>query len=185
MNYDQIIFNLLFNSACSFVAGILIIILAIKLCRIDTNRWKLFFLSLPFIKIVWDILHGIPQTSFMFHAIDPFSLPPKHKIFMLGAGFSKYGPIINLQFSLTNLAGEEFSISAADFLYAWLSQKITPFIPQLLVLVLLIVSLGLIVLRFTKYINFELQRGKDIKETHCFTIETVKLFLRKVDIYVS
>src|SRR3989338_6553789 len=116
---DQFIFNLLFNSTCSFIAGIFIVFISITLFRINMTRWKLFLLSLPFIKIVWDILSGIPRTSFLFHSIDTFSLPAKHKYLMFGAGFSKYGPLINLQFSLKNLLDEEYSISAADFLYFW------------------------------------------------------------------
>ena len=132
---DQIIFNLLFNSTCSFFAGVIIIFLSIKLFRVDTTRWKLFFLSLPFIKIIWDILQGIPRTSFLLHSIDPFLLPPKHKFLMFGLGFSKYGPLINLQFSFKNLLDEEYSISAADFLYLWLSKTFVQPVPKILLLI--------------------------------------------------
>jgi len=182
---DQIIFNLLFNSTCSFIAGIVIVFLSITLFRVDTNRWKLFFLSLPFIKIVWDILSGIPSTSFLFHSIDPFSLPAKHKYLMFGAGFSKYGPLINLQFSLKNLLDEEYSISAADFLYLWLSKTFTQPVPKILLLILLIISSGFVIFRLWKFINFEVKRRKDRYSSSCFSIETITLPLRKVDIYVS
>jgi len=182
---DQIIFNLLFNSTCSFIAGIIIVFISIKLFRIDMTRWKLFFLSLPFIKIVWDILSGIPRTSFLFHSINPFSLPAKHKYLMFGAGFSKYGPLINLQFSLKNLLDEEYSISAADFLYLWLSKTFIQPVPKILLLILLVISSGFVIFRLWKFISFEVKRRKDRYSSNCFSIETITLSLRKVDIYVS
>jgi hypothetical protein len=49
---DKILFNLIFNAMLSFFAGLAIVWTTIKIFRIGNSRWKLFFLLLPFLKIL-------------------------------------------------------------------------------------------------------------------------------------
>lgn len=80
-------FNLLVNGAFSMACGLLVVSFFIWLFRVQTGPWKLFFLSLPFAKIVYDSLQGVPLDSVLLSGIDPYSLPGRNKLLLLGAGF--------------------------------------------------------------------------------------------------
>lgn len=70
-----VFFNLLVNSACSLAAGVLVTRLFLWLFRVGTGPLKLFLLSLPFAKIVYDIARGIPRESILFTGLDTFTMP--------------------------------------------------------------------------------------------------------------
>src|SRR5690349_7752754 len=116
---EQILFNLLFNSICSFYAGMVVAWLSIQIFRIKDSRLKYFVLSLPFLKIYWDLFHGIPAGSLVHAKISPFSLPPKHQTLSISAGMSDFGPILRLIFSARDATGHEYSLSVADYFYFW------------------------------------------------------------------
>src|SRR4051812_35043643 len=101
--------NLLLNAATSFVAGLLLVLLVIRIFRVQTTRAKLFLLLLPFTKIVWDLSHGIPSGSYLFSLspLDPWALPPRHRTLMLGAGLSYFGPVLSLAFAVVDESGAE------------------------------------------------------------------------------
>jgi len=181
---EQAFFNLFLNSALSFLGGIGIVYLSLKIFRVDQSRWKLFLLSLPFMKIIWDIGRGIPATSYLLHSIDPLNLPPKHKYLMIGTGFSEWGPIFSVAFSVKDPNGQQYSISLPDFLGAWLQKAISPSFPILIVGCLVGVSIALLVVRFFSYYRFENERVKDRKKGTLIK-ELILDRFRKVDIYLS
>lgn len=89
---SQYAFNLLFNSAFSFFAGVFVVWLSLRIFRVERSQWKLALLCLPFVKILWDLSYrGIPSTSLIYTGINPLSLPPKSQMLSIGAGFSKFG----------------------------------------------------------------------------------------------
>lgn len=77
----NIFFNLLINSIFSMFTGLLIVGFFIWFFRIENGPWKLFLLSLPFVKIIFDCLRGLPSDSVLLSGIDPFSLPPSINFF--------------------------------------------------------------------------------------------------------
>ena len=81
-------FNLLVNSIFSLAAGVLVAVFFLWLFRVETGPWKLFLLSLPFLKIVYDFARGVPGNSVLWTGIDPFTLPPKHHLLRIDSGFS-------------------------------------------------------------------------------------------------
>ena len=83
-----IFFNLLVNSMFSVVCGFTVASFFIWLFQVPTGPWKLFLLSLPFVKVVYDCLRGVPANSVLLAGLDPFSLPPYHQVLMIGAGGS-------------------------------------------------------------------------------------------------
>ena len=178
-------FNLILNGAFSFFAGLVIVFLSIRIFRIGNSRWKLFFLSLPFAKIVWDFLQGIPSSSFVYTGIDPLSLPPKHGLLEIGFGFSQYGPILTTVLNIQDLAGKKFSISLPDFLAVWLSRNITPEFPKYALLGLLLVSISLCTIRIFSIIRFEIRRRVDRRSLNSKSISEATVFGRSIDIYES
>src|SRR4051812_18080943 len=106
----QIVFNLFLNTACSFFAGFLVVATSIKLFKIEQGRIRLFLLSLPFLKIFWDLfVRKIPSSSIAYTGINPLELPPFHQTLWIGGGFSQYGPEINLSYSSTAVDGTVYS----------------------------------------------------------------------------
>lgn len=180
---EQIAFNLIINSSCSFFAGILVVGATLRLFRIGDSRWKLFFLTLPFIKIIWDIIHGIPSSSVIFSGINPLSLPPKHQTLTIGAGFTEYGPIFNLQFSAQDLTGKVHATSLADYIAVLAMKYIHPWVPGLTLLAILVVATILLGRCIYYAIRFEINRqNQRMNDT---TIQRVQLKCRNIDIYRS
>ncbi len=186
LQIDQVAFSLLLNSICSFVAGLMIVFFGLKIFRVDNSRFKLFLLTLPFIKILWDIFYGIPSTSFMFQNMDPFTLPAKHKYLSIGAGFSSYlFPIINLTLSVKDVAENMYSITAVDFLYVWLVHHNYALLPKILLLSLLGCSLCFLIYRFYNFIKFEIHRRKIRSSPTTQALQVKSLKYRTIDIYTS
>ncbi|MFN7685701.1 MAG: M56 family metallopeptidase [Oligoflexia bacterium] len=180
---EQIILNLIVNSACSFMAGILVVAAVIRLFRVGNSQWKLFLLSLPFVKIIWDIGRGIPSSSVIFSGINPLSLPPKSQTLTIGAGFSEFGPIFNLVFTANDLSGRAHSTSLADYIAALLMKYAHPSTPRTVLLMILGVSFFLIARRVFLATRFELKR-----KSHRVTdkpLREIRVSFRKVDVYIS
>lgn len=178
-----IFFNLLANSALSLAAGILVISLAIWFFRIETGPWKLFLLSLPFVKIVYDCLQGIPANSILLTGIDPFLLPPKHQAISIGGGLSSWWPVFDLKFSVQDLNGHEYAASIGDYLVIWLNRKFGAEVPLAIVVAIVTVATTLVVVRCVHAWRFERRRKADRPLAQ--TIELKRMAGRQIDIYVS
>ena len=83
-------FNLLTSSIFSLAAGLVVVSFFVWFFKINTGPWKLFLLYLPFVKIIYDCLRGIPAQSVLYTQVDLFALPPNSQTFFVGGGFSSY-----------------------------------------------------------------------------------------------
>lgn len=116
-----VFFNLFANSVFSLLCGLMIVGFFIWLFRVETDGWKIFLLSLPFIKIVYDFVRGVSASSILYSTVDPFSLLPKSQSFQVGMGFSQWSPFINGVFKAKDLSGKEYDLTAGDYLLYWIS----------------------------------------------------------------
>ncbi|MCB9027383.1 MAG: M56 family metallopeptidase [Bdellovibrionaceae bacterium] len=178
-----IFFNLLTNSIFSLFCGLVVVGFFIWLFRVPTGPWRLFLLSLPFVKIIYDCVRGIPANSVLLADLDPFSLPPKHQLLQVGAGFSEWGPTLNVIFSVRNTEGKEFASSVGDYLTIWLNREYGSELPLIILTGVVAVSLTLLCIRLWNAIKFERKRKSDRSLEEQFRAE--KVGFREVDIYVS
>jgi len=184
MNADELLlFNLLLNSICSFLAGILVVWFAIEFFRLEDGRTKLFLYALPFIKILWDFTHGLPNSSILYAGINPLNLPPKHQNLSVWAAFTKFGPIFSISFSAKDLFGNIYSTSLADYIVFWTGGHIHPYAPKIILYIFLLISFFFIGKRFWQIIYFTFCRIWDRFSARC--IRKIPLKFRLVDVYIS
>lgn len=165
------------------MAGLLVVNLFLWIFRVDTGPWKLFLLSLPFAKIVYDCVRGIPHDSILFTGVDTFSMPPKHHLLQAGAGISKLGPTFSVQFSVDDLKGNRYAESVGDYLVLWLTKNFGPELPLIILSGVLAVSGTLLAIRLVQAFRFERERREDRRSAK--PLRTVNLWLRRVDVYIS
>lgn len=178
-----IFFNLLVNSILSLAIGLILVYFFIWLFRVETGRWKVFLLSLPFVKIIYDFARGVPEKSVLFSGVDPFSLPPKHQLLSVGTGFDGWTPYVSTVFSVNSLSGKTYNSSIGDYLLIWIHRTFGNDVPVVIVFSVLAISLALLTIRIVQYYKFELRRRKD--RTACSTFKTLVAGPRLVDIYIS
>jgi beta-lactamase regulating signal transducer with metallopeptidase domain len=179
----EVFFNLLANSSFSLLAGFVIVLFFIWLFRVDTGPWKLFFLSLPFFKIVFDCIRGLPADSVLYAGIDPYVLPPKHQIFSMSAELTKWGPQFLVAFSVVDSKGKEYAASIGDYLAIWLNRKFSPEVPVMIVTAVCAVAVTLLVLRLIHAFRFEGKRRAD--RAFASSLRIIGVWKRSVDIYIS
>lgn len=185
--YDRVAFNMLLNAICSFVAGFALVLLTLKIFRVNTSRSKLVLLSLPFVKIIWDVVQGIPAESLLWTNIDPLSLPKDYtRALVLGTGFSGFGyfPLLEAFFTVKAPAGTIYSVSFAEFMRSWLVHKTAPSMPLILLGALFGVSAVLLIKRIVEWARFERVRLLD-QRTGAQAVETRVVGRRKVEVYLT
>jgi len=180
---SQILLNLMINSAFSMLSALLVVGFFIRLFRIEPGGWKLFLLSLPFFKIVYDCAQGIPENSVLFSGVDPFTLPPKHQLLEAGAGIDNWGPMFKLGFTVRDLNGNDFAASFGDYLVILLNKKLGPAVSLGLVSDVFLVSFALLAYRLLQAARFERRRREDRARGR--PLERRRIGWRAVDIYVS
>lgn len=169
--FDRVIFNLLLNTTMSLLAGLLVVLVVLKTFKISDSHWKIFFLSLPFMKIVWDLFHGIPKSSVLYSGLNPLLLPPKHQTLRIGFGFDSVFPQFNLSFSSQALNGKEFSTSVPDYLLAYIDKKEWTGLPHAVIMICAAISAFLLLRRliigfsFSQTVKKSLLSGKLLRET--------------------
>jgi hypothetical protein len=175
--------NLLVNSIFSLIAGLLVVHFFLWLFRVETGPWKLFLLSLPFAKIVYDFARGLPKDSILLSTIDTFAMPPRHHFLKAGAGLSPWGPTFSVQFSVKDLEGKMYAESVGDYLTLWLRRELGHDLLPVILSAVGLVSLALLALRLAQSIRFERERRADRR--HAQTLREITLNLRRVDVYLS
>ncbi|MEK6775068.1 MAG: M56 family metallopeptidase [Bdellovibrionota bacterium] len=178
-----IFFNLLANSVLSLLIGLILVYFFLWFFRVETGRWKLFLLSLPFAKIIYDFARGVPEKSVLFSGVDPFSLPPKHQLLSIGMGMDGWTPFINTIFSVNALDGKIYDSSIGDYFLIWMCRKFGNEVPLIIVLVILTISFILLAIRVKQYCVFEKRRSKDREVA--LSLKTIMAGRRTVDVYVS
>jgi len=180
---DAIFFNLFVNSVFSLLAGILVVLFFIWFFRIQTGPLKLFLLSAPFLKIVYDFFRGLPKDSVLLAGVNPLSLPPKHQYLTVSGDMSFWGPALKVQFSAKDLDGQLYATSIGDYLVLWIKNHLGTNIPMIILTFVLAVSLTLLATRISSVVRFEIKRRADRKiAKHLFNHQ---LRWRIVDVYIS
>ncbi|MGZ3768993.1 MAG: M56 family metallopeptidase [Bdellovibrio sp.] len=177
-----IFFNLFSNAVFSFWIGLLVVFFFIKLFRVRTGPWKLFLLLLPFIKVLYDFLSGVPTNSILVQHINPFKVQPGFQTINIGIGGSYWGPTLQLLFTVKDALKNQFAASAGDYLFFWIAGKHAT-IPAFAVLFALSVSAFLVGRRLFHAYRFESLRKED--RTFSFQLGTEKIDFRTVDVYIS
>lgn len=178
-----VFFNLLVNSVFSLLAGLLVVHFFLWLFRVETGPWKLFLLSLPFAKIVYDSARGVPRNSVLHSNIDTFNMPPRHHYLMADAGFSEWGPSFSLQFSVKDLQGNRHAESMGDYLALWLHKTFGVEVPLAILSGVVAISATLLAIRLLQAFRFERERRTDRLTAQ--PLRTIKLWKRSVDVYLS
>ncbi len=175
--------NLLVNSIFSLAIGLMLIYFFLWFFRVETGRWKLSLLSLPFVKIVYDFARGVPAKSVLFSGVDPFSLPPKHQLLSVGAGFDGWTPFVSTVFSVNALDGRTYNSSIGDYFLLWIHRKFGNDVPLVIVTSVLAVSFALLTIRLVQYYRFEKRRRADRASQE--SLKSIGVGVRKVDVYIS
>lgn len=178
-----IFFNLFVNATFSLMIGLGLVLASNRLMRAHCGPWKLFLLSLPFVKVVYDFLKGVPASSILITNIDPYRMPPGLQRLSIGIGMNNYIPQIKAIFTVKDFDGQHYGASVGDYLVYWLGHQWGPGFPLYLVYGVSLLGLALLLRRAFLGITFESQRRSDRQESQAY--KTKKLFLRSVDIYIS
>ena len=181
---ERIAFNLLLNGISSFLAGLLVVFLALKLLRSPSHRERLYLLSLPFLKILWDLARGIPRGSYLYTSINPLALPPKASGLEISAGFN-YGPILEIGLLVQDTAKKWHSISGADYLHEWLHRRFSPGAPWWFLAVLTTGSFALLLRRAVLAYRFSRRRRADRRFATGLPTSSLFPLPRPVDLYLS
>ena len=117
------LFNFLFNATFSLLTGLLVVGMILKLFKVQQDTWRLTLLSLPFVKVLYDLAQGIPENSVLKLGLDPFTFPDNTRYFNLGMGWSNWGPRLQAFFILKGPNKEQYTASGSDLLYFYLKRQ--------------------------------------------------------------
>ena len=177
-------FNLFFNATGSFLAGLAIVALVVRLFRVNDSRWKLALYFLPYFKILWDISYRqIPASSILRTGIDPFLLPPKSQTLELGGNLSHLGPSLNLVFQADLPNGTSVSTSIADYFYFYVRDQLGAWAPGALLALAIGLSLFFLGRRVRAIVCFERDRAR--RRATDRSITTIPCDFRAIDVYAS
>jgi beta-lactamase regulating signal transducer with metallopeptidase domain len=180
---QQMAFNLLFNAAVSFAVGYLAAVAAIAVFRLKSLRIQQVLFSLPVLKVCIDLIKGIPDSSVITSGINLLELPPLHRTLNMSFGLNHFGPSFNLLFWTKDLQGYIYSASIADFVWAFVEKT-----AGINLMAVFLISVALVsAYRFGKRARatFTFESVRQEQRQHDMLIETRRLGLRQVDIYVS
>lgn len=130
-------FNLLVNGVGSFAVAWLFARAAIRLFRPGPGRASLALLALPFLKLAFELAHGVPAGSFLW--LRAQGVPQDLGSFKMGFGLFWCFPKVD--FTLGALSGGlRYSQSAADLLAAFLMKRAALWAPGAIAALLLSVA---------------------------------------------
>lgn len=159
----DVLFNLLLNAVGSFWLTLLATALVLRISRGRAGALGEFTLLLPFVKVVWDLLHGVPKGSFLWAS--ERGVQQQLGSFRVGIGATPLGPVLRGEIWAHHRDGVSPQ-SLPDLLARALSHKVWIHAPAALGFALLAVSLlrlavgarGLMLLhRFTSRVRAESQ----------------------------
>lgn len=185
--FEQLVFNLLFNSLLSYFAALLVVLAIIKIFRVTNPSFRLYLYSLPFLKLGLDLVRGIPPDSYIFSNLNFLALPADLQGYLSASlGFGFIGPLISLRLGIAP-AGDSgntlFSVSAVDVIYTWLHTNVGFHYASVLIALSVCVSIVLLIHRIGNWVSFERKRRIDRKES--VTVDKLAFGRRSVDVYKS
>jgi hypothetical protein len=139
MPLSALIFNFIVNGALSFGGACLLVWLVLRLFRVGPDRAQLALLAVPWLKLTWDALRGIPAGSFFWQRL----LGARQELgsFQIGLGANHWGLLVQLRLGALR-AGRHYSQSAAELLDSALT-RVSPHLPLYFTGGLLLVSAAL------------------------------------------
>ena len=130
-------FNLLFNAVPAFLLALVFVRGTVRVFRPQPGLTHVMLCVLPFLKVVVELLRGVPSHSFLWlriHGVAP-DLGSLH----VGVGLSWFVP--RLQLALGAVSRDlRYSQSGADFVAAVLTELVAPWVPAAAVVAVLSVS---------------------------------------------
>ena len=105
------------NSAAAFLTGLLVASAAVWLFRVGSSRWLPLLLSLPFVRLLWEVGQGVSTNAYVAspHLAEIWELGR----FEVGAGAAlPLAPIVSLR-TTALAAGERYELSAGDANEGW------------------------------------------------------------------
>jgi Zn-dependent protease with chaperone function len=182
---EYVLFNMFFNAAFSFMAGLWIVVCVRAVFRIPPSRGLLFLFTLPFVKVFYDLAVGIPGDSFLWTGINPWDLAGRARWLTISVGAVWFAPAVRLAFFVNEGDGVQFSSSVADFAAGWLTRRFGEGAPRVMLGAALLVSLVLVVWRVAAWVRFERARRRDRAAAGVIVLAPRRVGLRTVDVYVS
>lgn len=176
----RIAFNLAVNATGSFVIAAGLVWLVTQVVRPRAGRVAQAFLAVPLVKVIYDIVRGIPQESFFWQTLA--GARQDLGTFQIGLGVSQGIPVVNLSLGALR-DGTAWPQSLAEPIASGLVRRVSPMAPGVIAAALLSVSVGLLVRRAFAT-AFALRCARDLRR-EAIVLETVPLGRRVVDVVVS
>ncbi|APR79256.1 Cell division protein FtsI [Minicystis rosea] len=173
-------FHLLVNAIGSFLVGALVVGLAARAFRVGPGRVQQALFSIPFLKVVWDAAHGIPQGSYFWARLD--GVEQRLGSFMAGAGFEVIVPRLHIAFASTTDRGKLAS-TVADFAAVGLSRHVAPRAPMVIAAVVLVIGAARVARRIARLVHGEGERDRLLVSARL--IDTRSVRGREVSVLVS
>lgn len=186
--FDRIAFNILFNTALSFLGGLFIVFICIQLFRVKSPTLKLYLYTLPFLKVIVDVVRGIPPESYLWSNLNFYSLPDDiGRRLSAKIGASEFGPMFALVLSIgpkEDLQNMMYTLSLPDVVYTRLIQTTGNVPVKASIFVILFISLIFVTRRIASLIKFEIERRHD-RRVYGNLLETASTGKRLVDVYLT
>lgn len=93
--WGDVLFNLLLNAVGSFWLALVVALLVLAVSRGRAGVLAEFALVLPFAKMIWDLAHGIPHSSFLWASEQ--GVQQRLGSFQIGIGATAFGPVFRGQ----------------------------------------------------------------------------------------
>lgn len=125
----HVLFNLLVNSVFAFALSLGVVYAVLRGFRSSSARMRLWLLLLPFVKVLVDLMSGVPESSFLW--VRQAGHVQDLGWFRIGFGIQHFWPMIELRLGAFS-GGVIYPQSAADVLDAALSKRVAVWIPGVL-----------------------------------------------------
>lgn len=177
-------FNMLANAVMSFGAGLAIVWLALSVSRIADGRLRLYLLSLPFLKIVYDTSRWIPSDSYLWTGGDPLSKLNKMWL-SVSLGLNDFGPFLGAGLRVIDPSGSHFSLSFGDFARSWIAKTTAPELPTHLVATIASISILLTIRRLAAYLIHAAEWRRAVRRGSARLLLESRVGRRKVGVYLQ
>lgn len=173
------IFVLLINALGGFLLACIVLLVISRVFRVSVSKWMLGFLLLPLVKIVADLVQGIPESAFLWAY--RAGATPDHQSLNIGFGLTRPGvPLLNVTLG-ANVLGQSYSLAIGDALVRYCDMLSSYCVP-ILTLIFLGVALVLLARKVTLWTVFSIKSRRQRRDLHW--IDERKCGLFRVKIYL-
>ena len=178
--WGDVLFNLLLNAVGSFWLALVVALIVLGISRRRAGVVAEFALVLPFAKVIWDLAHGVPHSSFLWAS--EHGIQQRLGSFKIGLGATAFGPVFRGEIWAHHTHGVSPQ-SLPDLLARALAHRVSSHAAPALsfaVLVVSLVKLGANALRFAVF------RGRLARlRRHCVELERRTIGFRTVRVLES